>query len=77
MQSSEPTSTARRDTLRNLADSVDDVRMMRELRQAQEDRADALRKVARLREQVNQFQNEKALASSPAKPQQQASQVRD
>ena len=69
-------STERRDMLRNLYDLADtppkesaDLRLVKELKQAQDDKADALRKVARLRKQIHQLQqqpaNEGAVVSTP------------
>ena len=60
-------STARRDILRNLREYADtppvtkqseDIRLVKELKQAQDEKADALRKVARLREQIHQLQTQ-------------------
>lgn len=59
-------STVRRDILRNLREYADtppikqseDIRLVKELKQAQDEKADALRKVARLREQIHQLQTQ-------------------
>lgn len=69
-------STARRDTLRNLREMApapsEDVQLVKELKLAQDEKADALRKVARLKEQIQQLQKAPAPAMSP---QQSVSQV--
>lgn len=60
----DPPSTVRRDMLRNLRELADtpplkesnDIRLVKELKQAQDEKADALRKVARLKEQIQQLQ---------------------
>ena len=62
-----PPSTVRRDFLRSMRDFADSpgtdkassqLRMMQELKMAQQDKEDAFRKVARLQEQVQQLQKE-------------------
>lgn len=67
-------STVHRDTLRNLrdmapaTDGTEDIQLARELKLAQDEKADALRKVARLKEQIQQLQNPQIMS-----PQQQQS----
>jgi hypothetical protein len=65
-QETNPPSTARRDVLRNLREYADtppikqseDIRLVKELKQAQDEKADALRKVSRLREQIHHLQTQ-------------------
>lgn len=66
-QQQQPTpSTARRDKLRDLRDMAGsgstDIQMARELKLAQDEKADALRKVARLKEQIQQLQKPKVMS---------------
>lgn len=73
-------STIRRDTLRNLRDMAPDsqnVQLVKELKMVQEEKADALRKVARLKEQIQQLQKPQQSQNALSPPQQQSvSQVR-
>lgn len=77
----ETPSTVHRDTLRNLRDMApsaaggsEDIQLARELKLAQDEKADALRKVARLKEQIQQLQKPQVI--SPQQ-QQSVSQVSD
>jgi hypothetical protein len=60
-----------------MAPSVsEDIQLVKELKLAQDEKADALRKVARLKEQIQQLQNPQQPAMTPHQ-QQSVSQVRN
>ncbi len=64
-QQQEPTpGTARRETLRNLRDMAgsEDIQLVRELKLAQDGKADALRIIARLKEQIQQLQKPQVMS---------------
>jgi len=68
-----PSNTVRRDTLRNLREmapaSSEDMQLIKELKMAQNEKASALRKVARLKEQIQQLQKPQQDALSPQQEQ--------